>query len=104
MKKNSTGVWRISESMQMCKPARRPRVNSLPRHSNSAGYTPAVPNLHLFGLGAVASLEEKLKRHYGMKYALCLSNASTGLLALGLALGLKSKEFVTTPYTYGASI
>lgn len=54
--------------------------------------------------GAVAWLERKLREHYGMKHALCVSNATTGLYTLGLALGLKEDEFVTTPLTYGATI
>lgn len=59
---------------------------------------------HFSGGGAVAALEEKLRRHYGIKYAVCVSNATTGLLAIGLALGLRGKRFVTTPYTFGASL
>ncbi|OYD87585.1 hypothetical protein CDG77_28520 [Nostoc sp. 'Peltigera membranacea cyanobiont' 213] len=59
---------------------------------------------HLAGAGAVFQLELKLKNHYGKKYALCVSNATTGLLAIGLALNLKKEEFITTPYTYGASL
>ncbi|MGH9773064.1 MAG: DegT/DnrJ/EryC1/StrS family aminotransferase [Candidatus Acidiferrales bacterium] len=59
---------------------------------------------HLAGAGAVAELERKLSELYGMRYALCVSNATTGLLATALALGLRNREFVTTPYTYGASL
>ncbi len=58
----------------------------------------------LVGGGAVAELEAKLRRHYGMAYALCVSNATTGLLAVALALNLRGVDFVTTPYTYGASL
>lgn len=61
-------------------------------------------NAHLLGSGAIAGLESKLKQHYGMKYALCVSNATIGLMAIALALGLKNSRFITTPYTYGASI
>jgi dTDP-4-amino-4,6-dideoxygalactose transaminase len=60
--------------------------------------------MHLCGTGAVALVEEKLKRHYGVKHALCVSNATTGLLAVAYALNLKNSEIVTTPYTYGGSI
>ena len=63
-----------------------------------------VRQTHLCGSGAVAELESKLKRFYGMQYALCVSNATTGLLALALALDLKQREFVTSPFTYGASL
>ncbi|MBS1790508.1 MAG: DegT/DnrJ/EryC1/StrS family aminotransferase [Acidobacteria bacterium] len=59
---------------------------------------------HLWGGGAVAELEGKLRRHYGMKRAICVSSATSGLLAIGLALGLRNREFITTPYTYGASL
>jgi perosamine synthetase len=61
-------------------------------------------DFHLVGTGAVADLEEKLRQHYGMRYALCVSNATTGLLAVALALNLRRTEFITTPYTYGASL
>ena len=66
--------------------------------------TEAAPKMHLCGGGAVGALEKKLKVHYGMKYALCVSNATTGLLAIAMALELKEADFVTTPYTYGATI
>ncbi len=58
----------------------------------------------LVGSGSVSELEAKLRKHYGMQYALCVSNATTGLLAVALALDLRRVEFVTTPYTYGASL
>ncbi|MEM2001033.1 MAG: DegT/DnrJ/EryC1/StrS family aminotransferase [Candidatus Methanomethylicaceae archaeon] len=64
----------------------------------------ALREIHLNGTGAVAELEDRLRRFYGMRYALCVSNATIGLLAIALALNLKRSEFVTTPYTYGASL
>lgn len=64
----------------------------------------AVGQMHLQGSGAVALLEEKLKSFYGAKHALCVSNATSGLLAIALALDLLGADFVTTPYTYGGSI
>ena len=54
--------------------------------------------------GPVANLEYKLKNHYGMKHAVCVSNATTGLFALALAGNLQRSEFVTTPFTYGATL
>jgi perosamine synthetase len=66
--------------------------------------TDAASKMHLCGGGAVEALEKKLKVHYGMKYALCVSNATTALLAIAMALELKEIDFVTTPYTYGATI
>lgn len=59
---------------------------------------------HLSGGGAIAGLESKLANHFGMRHALCVSNATAGLFGLALAMGLKHSEFVTSPYTYGGSI
>jgi len=58
----------------------------------------------LSGAGPVAELEAKLRAFYGVRHALCVSSASMGLLAIGLALNLRRSEFVTTPYTYGATL
>src|SRR5690242_3914128 len=63
-----------------------------------------VSRMHLSGTGAVAELEERLRTHYGMRHAVCVSSATSGLLGLALALDLRQIEFVTTPYTYGASL
>lgn len=70
----------------------------------SSAFRDKLASIHLVGTGEVAELETKLANHYGMKHALCVSNATTGLLALAIALDLKGKDFVTTPFTYGASI
>lgn len=59
---------------------------------------------HLAGLGTVDLLESRLSRHYGLRHALCVPSATTGLLGVGLALSLRGAEFVTTPYTYGGTI
>jgi len=59
---------------------------------------------HLNGSGSVARLEQKLREHYGMRHALSVSSATTGLLAIALALKLRNTEFVAPPYTYGASL
>lgn len=71
---------------------------------NEAGTSMARREMHLVGTGAVAELEAKLSAYYGAKYALCVSNASMGLLACGLALGLRNDEFLVPAYTYGASL
>ncbi|MBD2179281.1 DegT/DnrJ/EryC1/StrS family aminotransferase [Pseudanabaena sp. FACHB-1998] len=63
-----------------------------------------LQQMSLLGAGAIAELEEKLERHYGMKYALCVSSATMGLWAIAMALELGDSTFVTTPYTYGASL
>ncbi|HSK70191.1 MAG TPA: DegT/DnrJ/EryC1/StrS family aminotransferase [Pyrinomonadaceae bacterium] len=61
-------------------------------------------SIQLTGSGAVAELENKIASYYRMKHALCVSNATTGLLGLALTLGLKDSEFITSPYTYGGTV
>jgi perosamine synthetase len=78
--------------------------DQLLRALKSAPLMDKLATIHLVGSGEVTQLEIKLADHYGMKHALCVSNATTGLMALGLALELRDKEFVTTPFTYGASV
>lgn len=63
-----------------------------------------ISDCHLSGNGAVAALEGRLRAFYGVRHALCVSSASMGLLALALALNLRRSDFVTTPYTYGATL
>src|SRR2546427_10420526 len=70
---------------------------------NSTALTP-MSDAHFYGTGAIAELETRLRNFYGVRHALCVSNATVGLLAIGKALGLSRDEFVTTPYTYGASV
>lgn len=65
---------------------------------------PAHQEAHLYGAGAIASLEAKLKAFYSMRHALLVSNATAGLFLIALALGLRRSEFLTTPYTYGGSL
>ena len=59
---------------------------------------------HLSGTGAVATLERKLARWYGLPHALAVSSATSGLMGIALALDLAGQEFVTTPYTWGGSL
>lgn len=59
---------------------------------------------HLTGLGAVEQLEARLSAHYGMRYAVAMPSATTGLMTLGLALDLRGGDFVAPPLTYGGSI
>jgi perosamine synthetase len=66
--------------------------------------SPELRRIHLNGTGAIAQLEAKLAAHYGKKYALCCSSATTALLAIALALDLKDTAFITTPLTYGATL
>jgi len=65
---------------------------------------PEQLGMHLSGSGAVAALEAKLCEWSGKSYALCVANATIGLWAIARALDLVGVEFVTTPYTYGASL
>ncbi len=52
----------------------------------------------------MARLEALLRAHYGKRHALCVSNATTGLLALAVALEMRGQEFLTTPYTWGGTL
>jgi len=57
------------------------------------------------GTGPVRELEEKLCRHTGMRHALLVPSATTGLLLVGLALGMRPGDhFITTPYTWGGAL
>jgi perosamine synthetase len=79
-------------------------IDGISQYLHQARSIEPLQQISLLGTGAVASLEEKLERHYDMKYALCVSNATVGLWALAQALNLGETQFVTTPYTYGASV
>lgn len=70
----------------------------------SASSSDAVAQGHLFGRGPVEELEKKLMDHFQMKHALCVSNATTGLLAIAIAIDLEAAEFITSPFTYGGSV
>jgi dTDP-4-amino-4,6-dideoxygalactose transaminase len=61
-------------------------------------------HIQLHGTGAVQRLELKLREHYGVRRALCVSNCTTGLLAVALALNLRNREVLVPPLLYGASI
>jgi dTDP-4-amino-4,6-dideoxygalactose transaminase len=61
-------------------------------------------HIQLHGTGAVERLERKLCRHFGVRHALCVSNCTTGLLAVALALNLRNHEIIVPPLLYGASI
>lgn len=61
-------------------------------------------HIQLHGTGAVQRLERKLCDHFGVRRALCLSNCTTGLLAVALALNLRNHEILVPPLLYGASI
>ncbi len=79
-------------------------------HRALAAYVDDVASLddsrqiQLLGTGAVAELEGKLCKLVGMKYCVCVSSATTGLMVAGLALGLSNRAFVTTPLSYAAAL
>lgn len=70
----------------------------------SAAFSETAAQEHLFGGGAVREIEKKIAGYYGMRHALCVANATTGLLIIALALELKNSEFITSPYTFGGSL
>lgn len=77
---------------------------ALSEYVRSASTVASVSRMHLFGTGDVAEFEARIAHHFGMKHALCMPNATTGLLAVALALDLAGSEFVTGAYGYGASL
>ncbi len=58
----------------------------------------------LSGTGAVHRLERRFAALVGRPYALTVANATLGLWAAFLALGVRDAEVVTTPYTWGGSL
>lgn len=70
----------------------------------AAAVSPELWRSHINGTGAVASLEVKLATHYGKRFAISFSSATTALLAIALALELKETSFITTPLSYGATL
>jgi len=81
-----------------------PADSALLDYLASAETSETMRQAHLCGTGPVATLEKKLCQHYGKRHALCVTNATSGLLALALALDLQGSSFVTTPLTYGATL
>lgn len=79
-------------------------IRRIAGHLNAAGSGGGDDQFHLFGTHDVASLESKLAKHFQMKHAVCVSNATAGLLTLALAAELRSSDFVTSPFTYGGSL
>jgi dTDP-4-amino-4,6-dideoxygalactose transaminase len=58
----------------------------------------------LSGSGVVHDLECRLVDFYSKRHALAVSNATLGLYAISLAVGLRNREVVTTPLTWGGTI
>lgn len=61
-------------------------------------------HIQLLGTGAVEELESKLSSLVGMRYAVCVSSATAGLMMVALALGLRNRQFLTSPLGYGATL
>lgn len=59
---------------------------------------------HLSGTGPVAKFERRLEDWSGTRHAIAMPSASAALLALAFAAELRRGEFITTPYTYGATV
>lgn len=59
---------------------------------------------HLSGAGAIFLLEKQLSNFYNKKFAITFSNATTALLTLSLAFGLKHDEIITSPVNWGGSV
>jgi dTDP-4-amino-4,6-dideoxygalactose transaminase len=77
------------------------QLRLLARRGSTVGYPGAF---HLTGGSAVASLERKLCATYGRRHAVCVASATTGLALLGLVLGIRKREFVAPPLTWGGSV
>lgn len=60
--------------------------------------------ISLSGTGAVYRLERKLAELVGNPYALSIANATSGLWAVFMALGIHNSDIITTPYTWGGSL
>ncbi|MBK6489580.1 MAG: DegT/DnrJ/EryC1/StrS aminotransferase family protein [Gemmatimonadetes bacterium] len=58
----------------------------------------------LAGTGVVHELEARCAAHYGKVHALAVCNATMGLYAIALALGLRDREVITTPLTWGGTV
>lgn len=63
-----------------------------------------ISSIHIDGTQDVYELENKLAKYYGKKYCLLLSNATTALYSLGVALELKKSHIITTPFGWSGSI
>jgi dTDP-4-amino-4,6-dideoxygalactose transaminase len=65
---------------------------------------PSAMEQHLLGTGAVESLERKMREHFHLPYALTVCNATSALFAAELALGLRGREVIASPFLYGATL
>lgn len=75
-----------------------------PNHLTTFEQSEKLKPIQLVGSVQISELENKIADYYGMKHALCVSNATIGLLGLALASDLKNSEFITSPYTFGGTV
>lgn len=78
--------------------------NTIETYIQNSQDNKAVSYSHLAGNGATTELEAKLCSLYGAKHALCVDNATNGLMYLLLAAGMQRCEIITTPLTFGGTI
>ncbi len=64
----------------------------------------AQHRISLSGTGAVYRLEKRFASIVGQPHALGVCNATMGLWAIFLALGIRDADVITTPYSWGGSL
>jgi dTDP-4-amino-4,6-dideoxygalactose transaminase len=85
-------------------PAFEKAIRTIREYLEGLEQDPGLAWAHLVGTGPVKELENRLCAHYHMPFAVATSNATAGLLGVGLAAGLRGAEFITTPLTYGGTL
>jgi perosamine synthetase len=90
--------------MPMSEACRGDVTSAVMAYLDAAVDDPAVTEQHILGTGATRAIEQKMRRHFGMPYAVACCNATSGLLAAELALGLRGSEIITSSLVYGASL
>lgn len=88
----------------MCEDLRDAAAARIVSYLSEAEVGEPTRDMQLLGTGAVASLEAKLRRQYGVRCAVAVTNATTGLLGTALALGLRDAEIITTPFTWAGTV
>src|SRR3989338_5527671 len=61
-------------------------------------------DMGLCGTGAVYRLESRFASLVGHPHTLAVANATLGLWAVFMALGVRDAEVITTPYTWGGTL
>lgn len=76
--------------------------NSYPSESNNTALDLYTENL--LNTEYINALGKKLANHYEKEFVLTFPNATQSIFFLCLALGIKNKAIITTPFTWGGSI